>query len=93
MICRNSAGAKAGCELLFPTGTWTVSTGAAADSYTLTRHRRIYASGRVHIRRGNRPRLWLRPVRLPPGRYVLTIIVTSAHHQRVLLRETVRVTT
>jgi hypothetical protein len=92
VICRNNPVAKATCQLLFPAGTWTVGAATSADRYTVSRGHRIYASGRLHMRRGHRARLRLEAgTRLPPGRYILTIIAGNKHHQRVLMRQTIQV--
>jgi virginiamycin B lyase len=92
VVCRNNPTAKAGCQLLFPTGTWTVGPTVAADTYTLTRNHRTYATGRVRMKRGHRAVLHLTPgTRLPPGRYVLTISAGDTHGTRVVVRQTIRV--
>ena len=95
MICRNNPTAKAGCQLLFPTGSRTVGPTAAADTYTytLTRNHRTYATGRVRMKRGRRAVLHLTPgTRLPRGRYVLTISASGKHSKHVVVRQTIRVT-
>jgi PKD repeat protein len=93
VICRNNPIAVTACTLLFPAGTWTVSTTAMAADFTISRGHHIYAKGRVHIRRGAQAKLRLRPgTRLQPGRYVLTIITYTKHHKRTKLTEIIRVT-
>jgi Glycine rich protein len=89
IVCRDTAFAKATCQLLFPAGSYTIQGNATTASYSLTRKGRRYASGRVSVHRGQPIRVRLQTGHMPYGRYTLTITISQGHRTQTLLKRTV----
>jgi hypothetical protein len=90
-VCRNTTVAKTTCQLLFPAGSYTIQGTATTATYRLTGRGRLYASGRVRVRRGQPIRVRLHTRRLPSGSYTLTMRVGQGRHTRTLPTSTVRI--
>jgi hypothetical protein len=92
VICRNTAAARLGCDVLFKPGTWTVAGTAIAARASLWRHHRLYARGTARITRGkHRIRIRLTAVRrLHHGSYSLRIKLGKGRHA-TMLRQKVRI--
>jgi hypothetical protein len=85
IVCRNTAVAKATCQILFAPGTWTTSRTATKARYSVRRGhtliargtRKIDAHGRLRVRLGHR---------LRRGRYRVTVTVGRGRHAQTLTR-------
>jgi hypothetical protein len=81
VVCRNTAVAKATCQILFAPGTWTAATAhfTIRRGHTLVARgtRRIDAHGRLRVRLARK---------LRPGRYRVTVTVGRGHHAQSLTR-------
>jgi hypothetical protein len=81
IVCRNTAVAKATCEILFAPGTWTAG---ATARYTLRRGGTVIARGACRVAGG---RLMV-PLRrgLRAGRYRVTLTTGRGRHAHSLTR-------
>jgi hypothetical protein len=76
-VCRNTAVAKATCQILFAPGTWTTSSTATIARYTVRHGRTVIARG---SRRMSGHRLVVRLAHgLRPGRYRITVTTGRGH--------------
>ena len=72
--------------MLIAPAAWKLAATTTAH-YTLTHGRILYARGSARLARGGTTRLVLRATRhLRPGRYQLTVQLTSGRHHMVLRR-------
>ncbi len=82
VVCRNTAVAKATCQILFAPGTWTTSSAATTARYTIRRGHTVVARG---SRRIAGHRLLVRLAHgLRPGRYRVTVTVGRGRHAHSL---------
>src|SRR5205085_55273 len=82
IVCRNTAAARATCQILFAPATWTTGSTATTARYTLRRGHTVVArgSGRVAGRR-----LVVRLAHgLRPGRYRVTVTAGRGRHAHAL---------
>jgi hypothetical protein len=85
IVCRNTALAKATCQILFAPGTWTTSPAATTAHYTVRRGHTLIARGTQRIGRDGRLRVRLARG-LRPGRYRVTVTVGRGRHAHSLTR-------
>lgn len=86
IVCRNTVAAKVLCSLEFAPGSYTVNEQAIRENFRILRGHGVVFSGRISIRRGERPQ---RSVgRLVRGRYTLIITAGSGRRSRLITRRT-----
>jgi hypothetical protein len=76
VVCKKTAAASLVCSLQFTPGTWTTAGRRIVTRHVNLRHRRMT------VRLGRR---------LRPGRYVVTVTVTSGHRHTTLLRQRITI--
>jgi hypothetical protein len=88
VICNRTTAAEMLCAIIFPRGSWSTSSITGLVSYNISRRGRTVETGNGTLRHG---RLTVRPGRLRPGRYLLSVTIRSGGHHRLLVRRTLSI--